>query len=132
MDDPAKVLLARVLERLQDHERRLGAVEVLAGPTTHNTQELIHRRRIAILGLRERGLTIDAIAKALAVSRGSVLKIVRGIPPPENARAVDGRRIGKRHPPVIVTRFRASLATWWQCASMSPARVPVRTLRSRR
>jgi DNA-binding NarL/FixJ family response regulator len=96
MDDATKTLLARVVERLEEHERRLLSVELLAGPMNFDTHELLHRRRIAVLELRERGLTIEAIAKALSISRGSVLKIVRGIPPPPDARAVDGRRIGKR------------------------------------
>jgi hypothetical protein len=96
VDAELKLLLARMLERLHDHERRLQTLDVLASPLACDTHELLHRRRVAILELRGRGLTIDAIAKALSVSKGSVLQVVRGIPPPENARAVDGRRVGRR------------------------------------
>jgi hypothetical protein len=38
MDDATKMLLARVVERLQEHERQLHTVELLAGPMNFDTQ----------------------------------------------------------------------------------------------
>jgi hypothetical protein len=96
MDAATRALLVKVIERLEHHERRLQTLEVLAGPVTYDTHAIRHRRRLAVLDLRKRGLSVGAIAKVLAISRARVGQIVRGVEPPADGRALDGKLIGAR------------------------------------
>jgi hypothetical protein len=96
MDAATRALLVKVIERLEHHERRLQTLEVLAGPVTYDTHAIRHRRRLAVLDLRKRGLSVGAIAKVLAISRAQVGQIVRGVEPPADGRALDGKLIGAR------------------------------------